>query len=319
METVRLNARDEVEWIIGTNLDITEQRRTEEELAAQKRLLEQRVLERTAELERTQANLRRSERIGAMGTLAAGMGHDLTNIMVPIRWRLDALEKQDMPPGVRADVADIADSMGYLERLAAGLRQMAANPDAAPPPGGTDLTEWWAEASGLLRSVLARKIRLVSDIPDRGAVPALSRVHINRIGLTQAVFNLVQNANEILVPRGEGIITISARPSAEDGGASVMLSVSDTGPGMAPEVAARCFEPYFSTKGRAVSTGMGLSLVRGIVENVGGTVILRTTPGEGATFLLRLPVASRPNAVPTTTEQSASSPDGNGTEAVGHF
>jgi signal transduction histidine kinase len=277
-------------------------------LVAQKQLLEQRVRERTADLERTQAELRRSERIAAMGTLAAGMGHDLTNIMTPIRWRLDALEKQEMSPGVRSDVADIADSMGYLERLAAGLRQMAADPGAAPPPGGTDLADWWAEASGMYRSILARKVRLVSDIPAAGALPAIPRVHINRIGLTQAVFNLVQNASEVLVARGEGTITVSARPNPDDSGASVLLGVSDDGPGMTPEVAARYFEPYFSTKGRAITTGMGLSLVRGILENVGGSVILQTAAGHGATFLLRIPVAHGPSRDPA--EKHASGQNG---------
>jgi len=136
---------------------------------------------------------------------------------------------------------------------------------------------------------LASHVRLVSEIPEVSASPTLPRVYINRIGLTQAVFNLVQNANEVLVAHGTGTITISARPNPEDAGASVLLGVSDDGPGMTPEVAARCFEPYFSTKGRAITTGMGLSLVRGIVEHIGGTVILRTSPGNGATFLLRIP------------------------------
>jgi signal transduction histidine kinase len=197
-----------------------------------------------------------------------------------------------MSSQARESVDDIADSMRYLEKLVAGLRHMAANPNASAPAGGTDVSEWWSEAIGMIRSALPRNVQLLPRIPTSDGAsgpPPLPRVNINKIGLTQAVFNLVQNAAEALAVHNSGAITISASACPTDGGASVLLIVSDDGPGMTPEVAARCFEPYFSTKEREVSTGMGLSLVRGIVETAGGTIELQTAPEQGSTFILRLP------------------------------
>ncbi|MFA6043865.1 MAG: PAS domain S-box protein [Phycisphaerales bacterium] len=296
-ETVRLGDDGRAEWVVGTNIDITERRRVEMDLAQHRLTLEARVKERTLELERTQEGLRRAERLAAIGTLAAGLGHDLTNMLLPIHWRIESLLKQDLSAKTHEDVADIADSMKYLEKLVAGLRHMAANPDAAPPAGGTDLAEWWTEVGGMFRAVLPRTVRLHCQIPipEPGAsVAVLPPVAVNRIGLTQAIFNIVQNAGEALMPLGRGNVTISASVSPGAGPPRVELTVSDDGPGMPPEVASRCFEPYFSTKERAVNTGMGLTLVRGVVETVGGSVEVQSTPGRGTVFTLRFHAAEKP-------------------------
>jgi hypothetical protein len=83
----------------------------------------------------------------------------------------------------------------------------------------------------------------------------------------------------------------------------VQIRVSDTGPGMPPEVRVRCFEPYFSTKGRSIATGMGLGMVKGIVEGAGGSIAVQSAPGRGTAFTLTLPAApastqSRPGQAP---------------------
>jgi hypothetical protein len=139
--------------------------------------------------------------------------------------------------------------------------------------------------------------------------------------LTQAVFNLVQNAGEALAAapgraaQDKGVIKVSARALGGDGapGSSgaglpsgmIELLIEDDGPGMAPEVAARCFEPYFSTKVRTVSTGMGLAMVRAWVEGAGGAVRLRTAPGSGAHFSLILRPRSGLEVVESTSKTAA--------------
>jgi hypothetical protein len=135
--------------------------------------------------------------------------------------------------------------------------------------------------------------------------------------LTQAIFNLVQNAGEAVSgPRAHGEtagrIALSAelRPAPEhdpEAPPVVSMSVCDNGPGMSPEVAARCFEPYFSTKIRAVSTGMGLPMVRAWVEAAGGRIQLRTAHGHGAEFILELPAGLVP-ALRTAAATGASIP-----------
>jgi signal transduction histidine kinase len=264
--------------------DITQRRRDEEALRAHRERLEELVNERTAELERSQGNLRRAERLSAMGTLAAGLGHDLANLLLPMRLRLEALERSGLSPAAKEDVEGVKEGVKYMKRLASGLRQLAADPSAKPPREGTDLADWWQEAEGMVKAVLPRYVRLESGL---GACE-LPRVAISRVALTQAVFNLVQNAGEALMGREDGCVAVNGRATSDG---AVEITVNDDGPGMPPEVVARCFEPYFSTKGRAVSTGMGLVLVRGVTTSVGGTVSVRSTPGAGTVFTMRLPVA----------------------------
>jgi signal transduction histidine kinase len=117
------------------------------------------------------------------------------------------------------------------------------------------------------------------------------------VPLTQAVFNLVQNAADALAGRGgPGQVRVCVEDARSAG--SVIISVADDGPGMTDEVARRCMEPYFSTKTRAVSTGMGLALVRALVTGVGGRVELESTLGVGTTVSLVLHAAARQGKAP---------------------
>ncbi|MEX2217289.1 MAG: HAMP domain-containing sensor histidine kinase, partial [Phycisphaerales bacterium] len=274
--------------------------RAEAELRAHRERLEELVRERTRALERSHERLRQAERLATVGTLAAGLGHDLSNLILPIRARLHSLAESRLSVAAAADVAAIGEAAGYLQRLASGLRLLAVDPErAAEREGHTDLAAWWRDVAGVFRAALPRGVRL------EGSCPAgLPPVAVTASRLTQAVFNLVQNSAEALAGAGgqRGTVTIDAslaRP--EDDGEeaqrpaprppAVILRIADDGPGMAPTVAARCFEPYFSTKVRSVSTGMGLALVRGWVEAVGGSIHLRTNPGQGTEFTLRFPVA----------------------------
>lgn len=281
----RADSEGKPEWVVGTNFDVTELRHAEQ-------LLERRIVERTAELERSQAALRRSERLAAIGTLAAGLGHDLANLMLPMRMRLDALDARDLPGSAKEELTGIRDGLKYLQQLSSSLRLLAADPDAPPPPGGTDLAKWWPESAGMARAATPRGIRLESEI-----APGLPPVNVAPAALAQAVFNLVQNAGEAIsgVPdlQGRGHIRISIGPSPR-GENWAQIAVSDTGPGMSPETMARCFEPYFSTKGRAVSTGLGLALVRGVAESAGGVVECASELGSGTTFTIHLPPAPMP-------------------------
>lgn len=286
--------RDEqgrVARFFGTNTDITEQRELEQELRGYRDELEKRVEERTQALAAAHANLRRVERMASMGTLAAGLGHDLANLMMPLGVRLEALASEPLSASAREDLEGIAGSLRYLRALSAGLRHMAADPTAPPPAEGLDLAEWWVEAHGMIKGCLPRHVVLAADIP-----PGLPRVRESRAGLTQAVFNLVQNAGEVLAQARPGRVRVAAVLASTRHLGGVELSVSDNGPGMAPEVAARCFEPYFSTKERAVSTGMGLALVRGTAEQAGGMVEVVSTPGGGTTFTLYFPPVDGPAA-----------------------
>lgn len=262
-------------------------RSTLRELSQHRERLETLVEQRTAELSASATRLIVAERLAALGRLAAGLGHDLANLTLPIRARLDALHASCDSPEAKADVDAMRLSLVHLGRLSAGMRLMALDPERARASApALDLTEWAAETAPILRAALPRQVRLECDV-----APGLS-VSASRHQLAQAIFNLVQNAGEAMAGRAAGLVRVEACGRLTQSGESVVrIRVIDDGPGMTPAAQARCFEPYFSTKSRAIATGMGLGIVKGITEAAGGTIGVESAPGVGATFTLTLPAA----------------------------
>jgi hypothetical protein len=165
------------------------------------------------------------------------------------------------------------------------MRLMGMNPDRKEASAAaTDLTAWAEETLPMLRAALPRHVRLECRISQGLGVT------IARHRLAQAVFNLVQNAGEAMAAQSDGAVHVTADAALDNGSAlMVLMRVRDNGPGMTPAVLSHCFEPYFSTKGRAIATGMGLGMVKGIVEDAGGTITAESTPGRGTVFTLALP------------------------------
>lgn len=288
--------RDRQGRIIGASKiarDITERKRLERELAEyQKRYaqsLEEKVERTTAELSQSRERLRLAERMASLGTLSAGLGHDMGNVLMPLRAHVDALAVH-LPPngnGSREHLDSIRKSMEYLHTLAGGLRMLAIDPTQQQGFGhAVRLSQWWSQTQPILRTALGRHFALEHDL--REDLPAVALpMHL----LTQAVFNLVQNAAQAMngpPPTPGGRVRISAVESDD----AVRLTVADNGPGMSAQVRDRCVEPYFTTKPRGISTGLGLTLVHGIVHNAGGALEIESAPGRGASFTLVLPIAS---------------------------
>jgi anti-sigma regulatory factor (Ser/Thr protein kinase) len=243
------------------------------------------VAERTADLQTTHERLRFTERLAAVGTLAAGLGHDMGNLLLPLRMRLDALERTPLPEDARKDVRAIGEACEYLKRLSQGLRLFALNPEDSVATGDrTDLKSWWGDVATFLQNVLPRGVELEAGFP-----PDLPEVAISAHGLSQVIYNLVQNAGDAMRPRGRGHVSVSAQ--LVNHGGMVAIEVSDDGPGMTDEVARRCLEPFFTTKARGISTGLGLALVHGAMRKVRGSVDVRSRLGEGTTFRLLIPAA----------------------------
>lgn len=279
------NAEGRLARWFGTGTDITERRELEQELARAKADLERRVEERSRELTATYDRLRLAERMAMMGTLSAGLGHDLGNLLVPIRVRLDSLTNEPLSPRAKEDVLAVQNSAEYLRRLAQGLRLLALDPRQVHADDTTELGEWWTDAHGVLKSVLPRGVTLTARIPARKHY-----VRMSKPALTQVVFNLVQNAGDALQGLGSGHVEVRVHREQHE----VLLSVADNGPGMSTEVREHCMEPFFTTKPRAGSSGLGLVLVHGLVRDAGGTVELTSSPGRETVFTLHLPVAEPP-------------------------
>ena len=229
------------------------------------------------------AQLRLAERLASMGTLAAGLGHDMNNVLFPIRCQLDALEAEELAKEARDEVAALRKSVDYLQHLSDGLRLLALDPDDEQASDAvTSVTSWAEEIQPLIHSTIPARATLEWDIPDD--LPPLA-VPPHR--LTQAVFNLVVNAREATGGQGR----VAVRAESLDDPRVVRISVSDDGPGMPEEVRRRALDPFFTTKKRRLSTGLGLALVHGVAKSSGGTLKIESSPGRGTTVSLDIPTA----------------------------
>lgn len=230
------------------------------------------------------------ERMAQIGTIYSGLGHDLGNLLLPLRLRLDSLRRLALPPEGEADLAAIETAVSYLQQLATGLRWLATGRNAARDAvTSTRLRGWAADVQAILRDALPAGASLTIEIP-----PRLPAVCMSRPALTQAVFNLVQNAGHALRGRPDGHVVVGARRDRDQ--EIVRIFVRDNGPGLSDEAKRRCFEPFYSSKKRGISTGLGLAIVRALARSAGGDVSVVSEVGAGATFTMAVPLAGRTHA-----------------------
>jgi signal transduction histidine kinase len=234
------------------------------------------------ELRASREVLARTEKLRALGQMAAGVSHDLKNVCSPLSLHLQlvqrALKRQDIgeaTESVEEMRAIIARMVEMLERLRGFSRQQ---PDTRA--GAVELNALVHEAIELSKPRMSsRGGPLCKIVEELGAPPPV----LARPGdLVPAFVNLVVNSMDAM--RDGGTITI--RTGELRGGGWV--EVRDTGPGMTKEIQERVFEPFFTTKGDE-GTGLGLAMVYATVQRYGGTVSLDTAPGKGAAFTIWLP------------------------------
>jgi PAS domain S-box-containing protein len=241
-----------------------------------------------AEIEATHQRLRVADRLAALGTLTAGLGHDMNNVLFPIRCRLGALDWDKVPPDLKDILTSSRTTVNYLQQLCNGLRLLAVDPEDPEASGqATALGTWWQQVEPLLVNLIAEKVVLQTELPED-----LPMVAIPPHRLTQAVMNLVVNASEAM-PEG-GRVLLWARP--DDGKNLIHIGVTDEGVGMTDEAQLRAFDPFFTTKARSLSTGFGLSLVHSLARMSRGAVSIESDRGRGTTVAMHLPVASIPAA-----------------------
>lgn len=234
------------------------------------------IMRDLGEIRRLQSELRRRDRLVALGNMAAGIAHEVRNPLSAIKG-LARFFMEASPEG--SDESRMADIMTKevlrLDKVVGDLLDFA-RPDVL---NLTDvaLNELVERSHDMVRSDMdARNIRFEADLPQ----PPLS-VRLDRDRMAQVLLNLFLNAVQAM-PDG-GKLTVRGRME----GSELALEVADTGCGIAPERLADIFSPYFTTK--ASGTGLGLSIVHKIVEAHDGTIEVASTPGEGTVFKLRFP------------------------------
>jgi two-component system cell cycle sensor histidine kinase/response regulator CckA len=260
----------------GIIRDITERKRAEQEMKA------------------LEEQLRQSQKMEAIGRLAGGIAHDFNNILTIIQGycQLSLCElKGDHP--LRENIEGIKKS---TDRAAALIRKILAfSRRQVMEMRVLDLNTLLMDLDKLLRRIIGEDIELVTVLAED-----LGRVKVDPGQIEQVILNLAVNAKDAM-PNG-GKLTIETANAELDEvyarshvsvapGHHVMLSVSDTGVGMSPEVKERIFEPFYTTKEKEKGTGLGLSTVYGIVKQSGGNIWVYSEPGQGTTFKIYLPTA----------------------------
>jgi PAS domain S-box-containing protein len=224
--------------------------------------------------------LRQAQKMESIGKLAGGIAHDFNNLMTAVIGYSDLLApsvaRDDNALGKVEAIRDSAVRASDLTRqlLAFSRRQIMQTQEI-------DLRDVVERMDSLLRRLIGEDVRLQTLF---GSEPVLVRA--DRTQLEQVVMNLAVNARDAM-PDG-GTLTVAV-VSAGD---TAVLSVNDDGIGMDDTTRARIFEPFFTTKPLVESSGLGLSTVHGIVGQTGGSIDVRSEPGRGATFTIRLPAVA---------------------------
>jgi signal transduction histidine kinase len=269
--------------------------------------LEQRVTDQVGTIDATRRRLYQSEKLAAVGQLAAGMAHEINNPVGFIKSNLSTavdyvqslqrfaalLNENGEPAAVRdawrregldellADFAQLlAESLEGAERVSrivADLKAFSRVDERAK--GWHDLNEIVARTIDVVRPQVPRGVRIEVD---PGELP---RVHCDAAQLGEVVYNLLHNAIQAV---GEhGVVRVAT--SADKG--SVRIVVGDNGSGIAADVLPRIFEPFFTTRGVGNGTGLGLAVSHDLVRLHGGRIEARSAPGKGSLFSVHLPVA----------------------------
>lgn len=246
------------------------------------------------ELKGLQLRTIRTERLASLGQLAAGVAHELNTPLANILLIAESLERRAPNPWVANRAGSIVRQVESAARIVAGLLDFGR--DHPPATREEDLTRLVEEAVEFVRGKQKSVDVEVAVLAEGDAVVA----NVNRVQIVQVLVNLLNNAYDAM--EGRGRLTIRTR-NAED---AAEIEIHDSGPGIAPDVLPHLFEPFFTTKIDGKGTGLGLSICHGIVTSHGGRIAVRSSPGEGATFTVRLPRAGptdpkvgAPAAVPT--------------------
>lgn len=274
--------------------DVTEQRQAAEALRRLNETLEARVAAEISERRQAEAALQQAQKMEAIGKLTGGVAHDFNNLLQIVSGNLQLLAK-DIAGNERAE-RRIANALAGVSRGAKLASQLLAFGRRQPlEPKVVNIGRFVYGMEDMLRRALGDAIEIETMVSG-----GLWNTFVDPGQVENVLLNLAINARDAM--DGHGKLTIEVgnaflddtytRKHAEVAkGQYVMLAVSDTGCGIAPDTLARVFEPFFSTKPEGKGTGLGLSMVYGFVKQSGGHVTIYSEVGQGTTVKLYLPRA----------------------------
>ena len=254
------------------------------------RRLEDRVHEKTEELEKAHKGMIHSEKMASLGKLAATVAHEVNNplfgMLTYARLTMKEVVKSDLPEDKRKRILEYQEIIDRESKrcgeLMKGLLTFARQ--SPPQHAMTQLNTIVARAQALV----AHQYELAQIELTVNTDPALPEISCDPDQIQQVIIVLLVNACEALGHGGS--VTVSTRTL--DSGQGVLIGVRDTGPGISSDVQAQIFEPFFSTKDDQHRTGLGLAVARGIIDRHGGTITVESKPGDGAEFRVQLPLST---------------------------
>jgi PAS domain S-box-containing protein len=253
------------------------------------------------EQSRARARLVEADRLAAMGTLAAGVGHEINNPLAYVLLNLQSLEREidriaprETSEAAHSMVANAIEGIERVRTIVSALRSFSrADPEARE---ALEIARVLASALSMASHEIRHRARIVTEIDD--VVP---RVYANEARIGQVLLNLLLNAAQALPDRGADVNVIRVTVKRGEGNEAI-VEVADNGAGVPEVLRARIFEPFFTTKAPGVGTGLGLAICRGIVVGLGGSIVVEDAPEGGALFRVTLPGAT------TTTTSSRKIP-----------
>ncbi|THI90306.1 MAG: PAS domain S-box protein [Nitrospira sp. CG24A] len=268
--TVLTGSDGTVEYVVAAGLDITDFKHVE-------------------------AQLRKTERIAELGTLASGMAHEIGTPMNVILGRAEYLLQRTADEGMKKGLATI---VTQIERITKVMNQLLVFARRKQPDRQVvDLGEIVEDSLEMFQERMTHN-RITVEKAIEANVPL---IHADRDQLVQVLINLVTNSLHAM-PEGGRL-----RLSLDRENSHVLLGLSDTGHGMSEEVRSKIFEPFFTTKDFGKGTGLGLTVVKGIIEEHGGTIAVESVVDRGTTFWIRLPL-DRTESVGTSSITPTPSP-----------
>ncbi len=244
----------------------------------------------TVENTRLYERMKERDRLAALGEMAAGLAHEIRNPLSSIKGAVQYLDPKALPPAESELMEVLVDEVNRLNNVVTQFLEYARPMRTTFQPAN-------------INEVLAKTMKLLQghELPERVEVrlelePELPQVSCDADQLKQVFINLTLNAAQAM-PKGGALTVVTRRPRANEWhldekepryiGNQVELRFTDTGGGIPEEVRSRLFIPFYTTKEKG--TGLGLAICQRIVKNHGGTIEVESRPGEGTTFILRLP------------------------------
>ena len=304
---IQVSSRDELGLAAESfNQMAHELEEAHEESTRWARTLEDRVKEKTAELETAYKGLIHTEKMASLGRLAATVAHEVNNplfgMLTYARLVQKDLRRPEIDDAARKRMSESLQVIEHESRRCGDLmKNLLAFARQSPPQRAPVQVNMVVERAVTL---VTHQLALAQTVLLKNLADDLPEIPCDAGQIQQVLIVLIVNASEALGKGGEIRVTTAPLPGRQ----GVRLTVKDNGPGIPETIQQQIFEPFFSTKDNQHRTGLGLAVAKGIVDRHGGSITVRSEVGFGAEFRVDLPLGAPPEAAPGETEKAAAQP-----------